>query len=347
MKTLHWIGVIVSVAIGLASFQAEACTRFIYQTGSNNFIVARSMDWAVDPNTDLWSFPRGMKRDGGMGGGSITWTAKYGSVIASFYNVATVEGMNDAGLVANTLYLVESDYGDAKTSGKPLISVGAWTQYVLDNYSTVAEAVEALRKEPFAIVAPDLPGGKKAGGHLSLTDASGDSAIFEYIGGKLVIHHDPKYTVMTNSPTFDQQLAIESYWRGVNGLTFLPGTIGSADRFVRMSWNLNAAPKEKDPRLAVATAFSLIRTISTPLGLADPTKPNIAATIWRSVSDIGAKRYYFESAYSPSIFWVDLDKLQLAPGSKPSRLDLSGRPILAGEVSDKFVPSEPFKFLSH
>ena len=32
--------------------------------------------------------------------------------------------MNDAGLVANALYLVETDYGDAKASGKPLISVG-------------------------------------------------------------------------------------------------------------------------------------------------------------------------------------------------------------------------------
>ena len=329
------------------SIPAGACTRFIYETGTNGFIVGRSMDWAEDPGTDLWSFPRGMQRDGGLGEGSIKWTSSYGSVISSFYNIATVEGMNEAGLVANTLYLVESDYGDAKASGKPLISVGAWTQYVLDNFKTVDEAVGALKKEPFAIVAPELPGGKKAGGHLSIADASGDSAIFEYIAGKLVIHHDRKYTVMTNSPTFDDQLAIESYWRGVNGLTFLPGTIGSADRFVRMNWNLAAAPKEKDPSLAVATAFSLIRTISTPLGLADPTKPNIAATIWRSVSDIGAKRYYFESAYSPSIFWVDIAKLNLAPDGKPSRLDLKGRPILAGEVSDKFVATEPFKFLSH
>ena len=283
------------------------------------------MDWAEDPGTDLWSFPRGLKRDGGAGPGSVEWTSKYGSVISSFYNIATVDGMNDAGLVANALYLVESDYGDAKASGKPLISVGAWTQYALDNFSTVAEAVDALSKDPFAIVAPDLPGGKKAGGHLALADASGDSAIFEYIGGKLVVHHDRKYTVMTNSPTFDQQLAINTYWKGVNGLNFQPGTIGSADRFVRMSWSLNAAPKEKDPRLAVATAFSLIRSISVPLGLADPEKPNIAATIWRTVSDTGAGRYFFESSYNPSIFWVDLKKLKLEPGSAPARLDLSER----------------------
>jgi choloylglycine hydrolase len=84
-----------------------------------------------------------------------------------------------------------------------------------------------------------------------------------------------------------------------------------------------------------------------PLGLADPNKPNIAATIWRTVSDLGAGRYYFESAYGPPIFWVDIAKLKLEPGSKPTRLDLSSRPILAGEVSDKFVASEPFKFVSN
>ena len=65
------------------------------------------------------------------------------------------------------------------------------------------------------------------------------------------------------------------------------------------------------------------------------------------MSDIGAKRYYFESSYSPSIFWVDLDKLQLQPGDKPAKLDLSSRPIIAGEASARFVPTEPFKFLSH
>jgi penicillin V acylase-like amidase (Ntn superfamily) len=347
VSRLGRLGIVACVAFAFANFDADACTRFIYQTGTNTYIVGRSMDWAEDPGTDLWAFPREMERDGGMGDGSIKWKSKYGSVIASFYDIATVEGMNDAGLVANALYLVESDYGDAKGSGKPLISVGAWTQYVLDNYGTVAEAVAALSQEPFAIVAPSLPNGKKAGGHLALADASGDSAIFEYIAGKLVIHHDRKYTVMTNSPSFDQQLAIDTYWQGVNGLKFLPGTIGSADRFVRMSWNLGAAPKEKDPRLAVATSFSLIRAISVPLGLADPNKPNIAATIWRSVSDIGARRYYFESAYSPSVFWVDIEKLKLAAGSKPSKLDLSGRPILAGEVSDKFVEANPFEFLAH
>jgi penicillin V acylase-like amidase (Ntn superfamily) len=336
----------LSTLLALGAYKADACTRILYQTGDNSYIVGRTMDWAVDPHSDLWSFPKGMERDGGVGPKSVKWTAKYGSVIASFDNVVTVDGMNEAGLIANTLYLVESDYGDWQKSDKPLISAGAWTQYVLDNFATVAEAVDALSKEPFVIVAPDLPGGKKAGGHLSLADATGDSAIFEYIAGKLVIHHDPKYTVMTNSPTFDQQLALNTYWQTIGGVHFLPGTARSADRFARVSWNLDAAPKEKDPRLAVATVFSLVRTVSVPLGLADPTQPNIAATVWRTVSDAKAKRYFFDSSYSPNIFWVDLDKMPLAPGSKPMKLDLSDRPIIAGEASAKFAPAEPFKFLS-
>ncbi|MGJ0394277.1 MAG: linear amide C-N hydrolase [Methylocystis sp.] len=337
---------VLSAAVACSSLPADACTRILYETGTKSYMIGRTMDWTVDPGSDLWSFPKGMTRDGGVGQGSIKWIAKHGSVISSFYNLATVDGMNDAGLVANVLYLVEADYGDAAKSKKPKLSIGAWAQYALDNFGSVAEAVAALQKDPFILIAQDLPDGNKAGAHLALADASGDSAIFEYLNGKLVIHHGAQYRVMTNSPSYDQQLAIDTYWKDVDGEKFLPGTARSADRFARMSWNLNAAAKEKDPRLATATTFSLIRAISVPLGVTDPERPNIASTIWRTVSDTGAKRYYFESAYSPSIFWVDLDKLKLEPGAKPMKLDLSGKPILSGEVSGTFVGAEAFKFLS-
>lgn len=339
--------VALGAALSLSQLSADACTRILYETGAKSYLVGRSMDWMVDPQTDLWAFPKGMARDGGVGQGSIKWTAKHGSVISAFFNVGSVDGMNDAGLVANALYLVESDYGDAAASRKPKLSIGAWAQYALDNFGTVAEAVTALQKEPFVIVAPDLPGGHKAGAHLAISDASGDSAIFEYLGGKLVVHHGPQYTVMTNSPSYDQQLAINAYWNTAGGLQFLPGTARAADRFARISWNLNAAAKESDPRLATATTFSLIRAVSVPLGISDPKQPNIASTVWRTVSDTQARRYYFESAYNPAIFWVDLETLLPRTGGKPMRLDLSGRPMLSGEASEKFVPAEPFKFLAH
>ena len=325
---------------------ADACTRILYQGESASFYVGRTMDWAEDTGTDLWAFPAGMKRDGGVGEGSIPWTSKYGSVISSFYNVGSVDGINEAGLAGNVLYLVESDYGDAKASGKPLISVGAWMQYVLDNYATVQEAVDALSKEPFAIVAPVLPNGHAGVGHLSLADKTGDSAIFEYIGGKLNIHHSPKYTVMTNSPPFDQQLAISTYWDSVGGTNFLPGTSRAADRFARMSWMLNAVAPGLNESSATAEVMSLIRAISVPLGIQNPKSPNIASTRWRTAADLNAKRYFFDSVHAPSVFWVDLDKLDLKPGAPSLKLDLQGDPILSGEVSQAFKPAEPFKWLA-
>lgn len=267
---------LAGAALASTYTSALACTRVLYGTADKDYVVGRTMDWDVDPRTNLWSFPRGMARDGGVGPGSIKWTSKYGSLIADFYDAATAEGMNDAGLAVNLLYLAEADYGDPKASRKPLLSVGGWAQYVLDNYATVADAVKALQKEPFAIVAPDLPGVVKAASHMALADASGDSAILEYLGGKLVIHHNPKYTVMTNSPPFDQQLALNTYWIEIGGSKFLPGTHRASDRFARAYWNLNATPKVDDKRLAIASVFSIIRNISVPLGppiRRSPTSP--------------------------------------------------------------------------
>ena len=186
MKKLMLSLLMTFAAVATTNPQADACTRVLYETGAGTFIVGRTMDWYDDTGTDLWTFPRGMIRDGGVGPDSIKWTSKHGSLVGDIYDIASADGINEAGLVVNILYLAEANYGNAKSSGKPLLSVGAWPQYILDNFGNVAEAVEALKKEPFAIVAPELPGGKAAGGHIAIADATGDSAIFEYIKGNLV-----------------------------------------------------------------------------------------------------------------------------------------------------------------
>ncbi|MDP1881122.1 MAG: linear amide C-N hydrolase, partial [Parachlamydiaceae bacterium] len=159
------------------------------------------MDWSEDMHSDLWVFPRGIKRDGAAGSNSITWTSKYGSLIVSGYNLGTADGMNENGLVANLLYLAESNYSQPNKE-TPLLSITLWAQYVLDNFAYVSEAVESLNKEPFIVLAPILPNGAPAQLHLAISDINGDSAIFEYINGKLVIHHGKQYQVMTNSPIF-------------------------------------------------------------------------------------------------------------------------------------------------
>lgn len=335
---------------------AQSCTRVLYTGTENTVMTGRSMDWSQDMGSNLWLFPRGIERNGTAGPDSIKWTSKYGSVMASIYEVATVDGINEKGLVANVLYLVESDYGSA--GEQPTLCISLWAQYVLDNFQNVAEAVEALTKEPFRIVAPTMPNGSPAQGHLAISDSTGDSAIFEYVDGKLVIHHGKEFTVMTNSPTYSQQLALNSYWQSIGGTVFLPGTNRASDRFARASFFVDAVPKNVDPNYisavpdrsfnyqAIASVLSIVRAVSVPLGITMPDQPNIASTIWRTAADHKSLIYYFDSATTPNTFWVDLADLDFAAKAPVQRLEIAGGRVYSGNAAKSFTPQKPFAWLA-
>ena len=52
------------------------------------------------------------------------------------------DGMNETGLVANLLYLGESDFGPAPADNRPRLSFAGWVDYVLTSFSTVNEVVD-------------------------------------------------------------------------------------------------------------------------------------------------------------------------------------------------------------
>ncbi len=312
-----------------------ACSRFTYTSINNTVITGRSMDWEEDVKTDLWVFPAGISRKGDSSSNAIHWTSKYGSIIASGYNIGTADGLNSKGLTANLLYLTTADYGKQQASRKNL-SVLNWAQYVLDNYASVNEVVSGLNNAQFNMTAPILPNGASASLHLAVTDPSGDNAIFEHVNGKLIIHHGKEYKVMTNEPSYDKQLTLTDYWKRLNG-QFLPGTSEPDDRFVRASYYLNTAPNTSDIQQAVSIVFSIIRTVSVPFSQNTPEKPNIAATLWRSVADLKHGVYFFENSNRPNVFWVDIKQFDLSKQGKVMRLPLTNNQIYSGEVSKSFV----------
>ena len=335
----------------------QACTRALYTADDGLVITGRSMDWKEDMQSNLWVMPRGIARDGATGPLSVKWVSKYGSIVASGYDIATADGMNEKGLAANVLFLAESDYGK-RDENQPALSISLWAQYVLDNFATVDEAVTALAKNEFQVVTIELPTqeGGSANLHLSISDSTGDSAIFQYIGGKLNVYHGKQYKVMTNSPTYDQQLALNKYWQQIGGLVFLPGTNRSADRFARASFLLDAIPKTTHPAYisaipnqsfanqATASVMSVMRSVSVPLGITTPNQPNISSTIWRIAADQTNKVYFFDSATMPNTFWVPLADLDFNPGAPVMKLTLAGGQVYAGNVARQFVEAVPFKF---
>lgn len=334
------------LSIGLWN-PSEACTRVVYKGPENTVITARSMDWRDEIPANLWILPKGIARTGEVGSVSEKWTSKYGSVVSTSWDIASSDGMNEKGLVANLLWLGESEYPKFDPKGrKKGIAISLWAQYFLDNFATVKEAVEQARKEKFVIVSDYIPGTERfTTVHLSLSDASGDNAVFEYIGGKLIIHHSAEYTVMTNSPIFDEQLALNNYWKGIPGTVMLPGTNRAADRFVRASYYIDAIPKTADTRTAVASVFSVIRNCSVPYGISSKTEPNISSTRWRSVSDQKNLVYYFETVFTPNTFWVNLKEFDLSEKGKVMKLDLSNFQTYNGKANSNFKESTPFKFL--
>lgn len=181
--------------------------------------------------------------------------------------------------------------------------------------------------------------------HLSISDATGDCAIFEYIGGKLTVYHSKEYKVMTNSPTYNKQLALSEYWKSIGGLSFLPGTNRAADRFARASFYINALPATDDERIAVASVFSVVRNASVPYGISTPESPEISTTQWRTVSESKNLRYFFESSLTPNTFWVNLQDFDLSEGAPVFKLSIANGEMYHGNTAKNFKTAPPFKFM--
>jgi penicillin V acylase-like amidase (Ntn superfamily) len=267
--------------------------------------------------------------------------------VTTVYEGAAADRMNEKGLVANLLYVAEPKYPAAAAGDKcRTMPISAWVQYVLDSCATTAEAVEGLRKEEFRVVPITDPTREPGTVDMSVSDASGDSAVFEVIDGKLTIHHGRQHQVMTNSPVFSEQLPLASYWKAIGGATMLPGTNRATDRFARLSYYINEATQTADPRRAVATVFSIMRNVGVPIGIKIPGQPSIADTLWLTVSDQKKKVYYYQDTNSPSILWVRPGQLDFKEGTGPRKLQLDGNPDVGGDQTGNFEPAALFNFLA-
>ena len=312
------------------------CTRVVYSGKNGMVVTGRSMDWKTEMHSNLWVFPKGMERNGETGANSLQWTSKYGSVVTSAFEIASTDGMNEKGLVANLLWLPET----------PGLAITAWVQYMLDNFATVDEAVAFIDENTFQVVSDLMPDGSRlATLHLSISDATGDCAIFEYTGGKLTVYHSKEYKVMTNSPTYNKQLALNEYWKSIGGLSFLPGTNRPSDRFARASFYINALPQTDDVRIAIASVFSVIRNTSVPYGISTPEFPEISTTQWRTVSDRKNLLYFFESSLTPNTFWVNLRETDLSEGAPVLKLSIANGETYHGNATKEFKPAQPFRFM--
>jgi penicillin V acylase-like amidase (Ntn superfamily) len=333
-------GALAAVTIVLAAPQiADACTRILWNNNKLAVVVGRTMDWPESTDPILTVFPRGMSRDGGRAGTMVAvaenpakWTSKYASLVTTIYGMGTADGFNERGLGAHMLYLNATDFGPRDTS-KPGVQAALWAQYALDNAATVTEALALLDHIQVVMVEAH---GHKANVHLALEDASGDSAIIEYIDGKPVVHHGRQFTIMTNDPSYDQQLALlkKLDFSKPSSDTPLPGNVNPRDRFQRAAYYMAILPEPKNEREAISGVLAIARNVSVPFG-APYANFGIYNTEYRTVINLTEKRYYFEMSTTPNVIWADLLKMNIAPGAPVMAINPNGI-ALSGNVTEMF-----------
>jgi hypothetical protein len=203
--------VLVALVATTAIMPAFACTRILWNEPGTPVLIGRKMDWPTSTDPVLTVLPRGLVHDGGnlgetmeVAANPLRWTSKYGSLVTTVYGIGTADGLNERGLSAHMLYLPSTDFGP-RDPAKAALQAGLWAQYLLDTAATVAEALALLDGVQLVMVEAH---GSKATVDVALEDASGDSAIIEYVAGKQVVHHGREFRVMTNDPPYDEQLRL-------------------------------------------------------------------------------------------------------------------------------------------
>jgi penicillin V acylase-like amidase (Ntn superfamily) len=321
---------------------ARMCTRVLWNDNSLAVLTGRTMDWPVTTEPKLVLFPRGRHRDGGLVGterissDALTWTSRYASLVTSIYDVGTIDGFNEAGLSGHLLYLMETELPSG--GDLPTLQITLWLQYVLDLAADVDEArvlIEGVRP----LMAQSH--GFDATVHLALEDASGNSLIAEFIGGELVLHVGREYTIMTNSPTFDEQLALlaQHDFSKPGPNVPVPGNINAADRFQRAAYYAAQMPEPTSEREAVAHVLAVVRNASVPFG-APYGEFGLYNTEYRTVVDVTNLRYFFELTTSPNVIWLTMGDLALDEGSPALMLDPYD-PELVGDVTGRLAPFDP------
>ncbi|HAT1680523.1 TPA: linear amide C-N hydrolase [Klebsiella oxytoca] len=324
-----------SVTLAMSA-DSSACTRVFMNMYPGYMVSARNLDYFGPADPSLVITPRGVTHTGGNGNNVARWTVHYGSIAIYADNIFPMDGMNEKGLAAHSLYYENGELSQKDNINKPVIESSAWVGYILDNYSSVQEAVNGL-KNNVRLVAKKLPIDYDSDTkHLAIEDKSGDSAIIEIDKGTVHIYHNRNYRVMTNPPSYPEQL---KNFQKYSGLTDndMPGGTTAGDRFVRASHNLMQIPSPDNKEQAQGFIEQVINSSLHPLTTkidkdtqdfidlyakygTDQKQNKGYGTYWTTVADLSHSEYHFKSVSAISEVFVPLSKINFSKGHSIKRI---------------------------
>lgn len=328
------------------------CTRVFNFKRDSYAITAKNTDWFYPMNTRLYINPEGVTKQGMTDSlrqhynecpvlthkiekeDVLTWQSKYQSICYYIYGqlpkrvgytdieFCAMDGMNSTGLAVSVLADSKSSFKRVQHPGKNKIATICFSQFLLDSFATVKEAVKHIELNPPFLFDPGVPNksNRDAWFHFALSDPSGDSAIIEFNKGVAEIYHHPDYVIVTNQPSYDVQLNILQYWQyqwqpDIKGgekdgaiLTTVPGGTSSVQRFERAYYYQHFIQPLACPKQAVAQTKGIMSTVTTPMNFSKDgeNKERYSYTIWSTLCDQMNKRYYFQPSQTMNSMYLNL-----------------------------------------
>ncbi len=307
----------------LVLHRGDACSRVFYNADPHLLVSGRNIDYFSPVDPTLVITPRGVTH----GNETFSWKTQYGSVVIYADNVFPMDGMNEKGLVAHTLFFTEGSQIQKNHHDKPVLGSEYWVSYLLDGNDSVEEALHSLQKVRLKgnLLPIEYDSDTK---HIALEDAMGDSAIIEIINGVVTVYHSREYTVLTNIPNYSAQLKNLSLYTEKTA----PTGWSSKDRFVRATYDLkripglNSAPEAEGNVLAILNNVALppnalivdpafleqVKTYSQYT--ADPAENKGISTYWQTIANISTRTFYFKSLNSLFPVCVSLNEINFNVG---------------------------------
>jgi choloylglycine hydrolase len=307
------------------------------------------MEFGIDLQSKITIFPKGFQYVGiGVENKpGFSWTGTYGFVGMDVLGMPMVsDGVNEMGLYVGDLYLPgfakyqDVPKGEESKALSPLDVAG----YLLSTCQSVGEAKDAIRNiyvwpwyaEQIKAIPPL---------HFAVHDAKGNSAVFEYVDGKLAIHDNP-IGVLTNSPYFDWHMINLGNYSNLSannvpalkldgdtvspigqgsGMLGLPGDATPPSRFIRAVALTQSAVKPENAVEATKTAFHVINNFDIPKGFARQVANGQTFydyTSWLTIADLTQKFYYYRGYDNITFYRVSLTETDFS-GKELKRLDTS------------------------
>ncbi|MFC1555897.1 linear amide C-N hydrolase [candidate division KSB1 bacterium] len=322
MKKTPFITHVVLIAAIFFYFVSpcNSCTTFVLKNGSvllfgKNLDLYTSKGFIVINKRDTEKYSLILPPEK-----PVHWTSKYGSIT---FNQVGKEfpfgGMNETGFVVEMMQLNASVFPSADE--RPAIMEIQYIQYLLDNCSTVEEAIQLTERIRLSQ--------KLKGTHFLVCDGKGKTAVIEFLNGKLVYHTGEAMpvTALTNDTYKKSLWALDTY------NTFEPekqkghNTSHSLDRFVnaaRMVENFKSVVTQP----AVDYAFDILKTVGKE-------RSRSSFTVWSIVYDIKNLKIYFRTENNGNIRIVDFIDFDFSGESASTVYDLSGGH--KGNIAGNFI----------